>query len=83
MILLALIKEDVVESDAVEVEVREMFEMLEVTLVAVGAAVAVLPAAWILFCLQIIRIILFLQKSTRTRGIFQFLRLPNIVIVKK
>ncbi len=28
--LLALIKEDVVESDAVEVEVREVFEMLEV-----------------------------------------------------
>ena len=36
MILLALIKEDVVESDAVEVEVREVFEMLDVTLVAEG-----------------------------------------------
>ena len=48
MILFALIKEDVVESDAVEVEVREVFEMLDVALVAVGAAVAVLPAAWIL-----------------------------------
>ena len=54
MILLALIKEDVVESDAVEVEIREVFEMLDVELVAVGAEVAVLPAAWILCCLQII-----------------------------
>ena len=36
MILLALIKEDVVESDAVEVEVREVFEMLDVALVEVG-----------------------------------------------
>ena len=54
MILLALIKEDVVESDSVEVEVREVFEMLEVTLVAEGAAVAVFPVAWILFFLQII-----------------------------
>ncbi len=52
MILLALIKEDVVESDAVEVEVREVFEMLDVSLVAVGEAVAVLPAAWIVCCLQ-------------------------------
>ena len=51
MILLGLIKEDVVESDAVKVEVREVFEMLDVALVAVGAAVAVLPAAWILCCL--------------------------------
>ncbi len=51
MILLALIKEDVVESDAVEVEVREVFEILDVALVAVGAAVAFLPAAWILCCL--------------------------------
>ena len=54
MILLALIKEDVVESDAVEVEVREVFEMLDVTLVAEGAAVPVFPEAWILFFLQII-----------------------------
>ena len=54
MILLALIKEDVVESDAVKVEVREVFEILDVPLVAVGAAVAVLPASWILCCLQII-----------------------------
>jgi len=54
VILLALIKEDVVESDAVEVEVREVFEMLDVTLVAEGAAVPVFPAAWILFFLQII-----------------------------
>ncbi len=54
MILLALIKENVVESDAVEVKVREVFEMLEVALLAVGAAVALLPAAWILCCLQII-----------------------------
>ena len=51
MILLALIKEDVVESDAVEVEVMEVFQSLDVALVAVGAAVAVLPAAWILCCL--------------------------------
>ncbi len=36
MILLAFIKEDVVESDAVEVEVREVFEMLDVALVAAG-----------------------------------------------
>ena len=43
MILLALIKEDVVESDAVEAEVREVFEILDVALVEVGAAVAVLP----------------------------------------
>ena len=47
MILLALIKEDVVESDAVEVEVMEVFQILDVALVAVWAAVAVLPAAWI------------------------------------
>ena len=52
MIVLALIKE--VESDAVEVEVREVFEMLDVALVAVEAEVAVLPAAWILCCLWII-----------------------------
>ncbi len=48
MFLFALIKEDVVESDAVEVEVREVFEMLDVAFVPVGAAVAVLPASWIL-----------------------------------
>ncbi len=36
MILLALLKEDVVESDAVEVEVKEVFEMLDVALVEVG-----------------------------------------------
>ncbi len=51
MILFALIKEDVVESDAIAVEIREVFEMLDVALVAVEAAVAVLPAAWVLFCL--------------------------------
>ena len=51
MILLALIKEDVVESDAVAVEIGEVFEMWDVALVAVEAAVAVLPAAWVLFCL--------------------------------
>ena len=47
VILLALIKEYVVESDAVAVEVREVFEMLDVAFafVAVEAAVAVLPAA--------------------------------------
>ena len=36
MILLALSTEDLVESDAVEVEVREVFEMLDVALVEVG-----------------------------------------------
>ena len=51
MILLELIKEDVVESDAVAVEVREVFEMWDVALVAVEAAVSVLPAAWVLFYL--------------------------------
>ncbi len=51
MILLELIKEDVVESDAVAVEVREVFEMWDVALVLVEAAVSVLPAAWVLFCL--------------------------------
>ena len=51
MILLALIKEDLVESDKVAVEVREVIEMLDMALVAVEAAVAVLPAAWVLFCL--------------------------------
>ena len=35
MILLELIKEDVVESDAVAVEVREVFEMWDVALVVV------------------------------------------------
>ena len=49
MILLALIKEDVVESSKVAVEVREVFDMLDVALGAVEAAVAVLPAAWVLF----------------------------------
>ena len=38
MVLLALIKEDVVESYEVAVEVREVFEMLDVALVAVEAA---------------------------------------------
>ena len=53
MILLALIKEDVIalDSDAVALEVREVFEMLDVALVAVEAAVAVLPAACVLFWL--------------------------------
>ena len=51
MILLALFKKDVVESDKVAVEVREIFDMLDVSLVAVEAAVAVLPVAWVLFCL--------------------------------
>jgi hypothetical protein len=54
VILLALIKEDVVESDAVEVEVRDVFEMLDVSVVALGEPVAVLPAAWIVCCLRII-----------------------------
>ena len=51
MILLALVKEDVIESDAVAVVVREVFEMLDVVLVVVEAEVAVLPVAWVLFCL--------------------------------
>ena len=54
MILLELIKEDAVESDAVAVEIREIFEMLYVALVAMEAEVAVLTAAWFLFCLRII-----------------------------
>ncbi len=54
MIVFALIKEDVVESDAVEVEVGEVFEMPDVALVAVGSAVPVLSAAWVLCCLLII-----------------------------
>ena len=40
MISLALIKEDIVESDAKTVEFKDVFEMLEVE-----AAVAVFPAA--------------------------------------
>ena len=51
MILLALIKEDVVESDKLVVEVGEVFDMLYVASVAVEAAVAVLPADWVLLCL--------------------------------
>ena len=51
MNLLALFKKDVVESDKVAVEVRELFDMLDVALVVVEAAVAVLPEAWVLFCL--------------------------------
>jgi len=51
VILLALIKEDVVESENVAVKVREVFDMLDVALVAVEAAVAILPVAWVLFCL--------------------------------
>ena len=51
MILSALIKEDVVESDKVAVEVRDVFDMLDMALVALEAAVADLPAAWVLFCL--------------------------------
>ena len=51
MILLALFKKDVVQSEKVAVEVREVFDMLDVALVAVEVAVAVLPEAWVLFCL--------------------------------
>ncbi len=47
VILFACIKEDVIESNAVEVEVIEVFEMLDVALVAMEAAVAVLSAAWV------------------------------------
>ena len=50
MILLALIKEDVVESDKVAVKDREVFDMLDVELGTVEAAVSVLPAVWVLFC---------------------------------
>ena len=46
MISLALIKEDIFEPDAGAVEVREVFEMMEVE-----AAVAVLPASRVLHCL--------------------------------
>ena len=51
MILLALIKLYVVESDAESAEVREVFEMLAVSLVAVEVAVSVLPTARVLYCL--------------------------------
>ncbi len=47
MILLSLIKEDVVESDKLAVEVGDVFDMLYVASVAVEAAVAVLSAAWV------------------------------------
>jgi hypothetical protein len=50
VISLVLFKEDVVESDKVAVKVGEVFDMLDVALVAVEVAVAVLPAAWVLFC---------------------------------
>ena len=46
MISLALIKKEVVEPDAVAVEIREVFEVLEVE-----SAGAVLPAARVLHCL--------------------------------
>ena len=51
--------------------------MLDVALVAVGAAVPVpvLPAAWILCCLWIIWIILFLH-SSRTRAFSSFFVCP-------
>ena len=42
MILLALIKEDVLESNAVTVEDRAMFEMLDLALVAMEVAVVAL-----------------------------------------
>ena len=42
MILLALVKKDVLESDAVAVVVREVFEMLDVALVVVEVAVVAL-----------------------------------------
>ena len=51
VILLALIEGDVVESGALAVEVKEVFQMLDVALEAVEGAVTVLGAAWILFCL--------------------------------
>ena len=53
MILLALIKDDDVELDKVAVEVREVFDILDVALEAVKTAVAVLSAAWVLFYLYI------------------------------
>ena len=51
MILSALIKEDVIEPDALVVEVREVFEILDVALVAVESTVPVLPASRVLNCL--------------------------------
>ena len=54
VISLALIKEDVVESDAGAVEVGEVFEMLDVALVAVEAVVDVLPVTRVLYCLRTI-----------------------------
>ena len=51
MISLELIKEYVIESDAVAMEVREVFKMLDVTLVAVESTVPVLPASRVLNCL--------------------------------
>ena len=42
VILLTLVKEDVLESDAVAVVVREVFEMLDVALVVVEVAVVAL-----------------------------------------
>ena len=51
MILLVLFKKDFVESDKVAVEVREVFDLLELALGVVEGAVAILPAAWVLFCL--------------------------------
>ena len=49
MILLVLFKEHVIESDKLELEVREVFGMLDVALVAVEMAVAVLTAVWFFF----------------------------------
>ena len=46
VILIALIKEDVFESDEVAVEVRGVFDMLDVALMVVEAAMAVLPGGW-------------------------------------
>ena len=55
--------------------------MLDVALVAVGAAVPVLPAAWILCCLWIIWIILFLH-SSRTRAFSSFFVCPILWSLK-
>ncbi len=59
-----------------------MFEMMDVALVAVGAAVAVLPAAWILCCLQIIQIILSLH-SSRTKEFSCSFVCPILQLLRK
>ena len=61
-------------------EIREVFEILDVALVVVEAAVAVLPVAWVLFLLA--NKMNYIIPTLWNKGIFQFLCLPNIVIVE-